>query len=56
LEKLVDTKLIKTLGSNLPKDINIFNSTDFLELLMDLLELKYYDRVSDDIDDIKISK
>jgi DNA-directed RNA polymerase subunit beta len=46
-------KINKRLGSNLPKDITYLTAHDFLGIIDGLVELKYYDRVSDDIDDIK---
>ena len=46
-------KINKRLGLNLPKDITYLTSHDFIGIIDGLLELKYYDRVSDDIDDIK---
>jgi DNA-directed RNA polymerase beta subunit len=51
LEKLGVTK-IKKLGLNLPKDIT-YLTHDFIGIIDGLTELKYYDRVNDDIDDIK---
>ena len=41
------------MGSNLPKDITYLTAHDFIGIIDGLVELKYYDRVSDDIDDIK---
>jgi DNA-directed RNA polymerase subunit beta len=46
-------KINKKLNLNLPKDITYFTSHDFIGILNGLIELKYYERVSDDIDDIK---
>ena len=46
-------KINKKLGLNLPKDITYLTSHDFLGIIDGLIELKYYDRVSDDIDDIR---
>ena len=46
-------KINKRLGLNLPKDITYLTAQDFIGIIDGLLELKYYDRVSDDIDDIK---
>ena len=46
-------KINKRLGLNLPKDITYLTAQDFVGIIDGLLELKYYDRVSDDIDDIK---
>mgnify|MGYP002047248768 CR=1 FL=1 len=46
-------KLNKKLGLNLPKHITYMTSHDFIGIIDGLLELKYYDRVSDDIDHIK---
>lgn len=46
-------KVNKRLGLNLPKDITYLTTHDLISIIDGLLELKYYDRVSDDIDDIK---
>ena len=46
-------KINKKLGLNLPKDITYLTAQDFIGIIDGLIELKYYDRVSDDIDDIK---
>ena len=46
-------KINKKLGLNLPKDITYLTSQDFIGIIDGLIELKYYDRVSDDIDHIK---
>jgi DNA-directed RNA polymerase subunit beta len=46
-------KINKRLGLNLPKDITYLTTHDLIGIIDGLLELKYYDRVSDDIDDIK---
>ena len=46
-------KINKRLGLNLPKDITHLTAHDFLGIIDGLIELKYYDRISDDIDDIK---
>jgi len=46
-------KINKRLGLNLPKDITYLTAQDFIGIIDGLMELKYYDRVSDDIDDIK---
>ena len=46
-------KINKKLGINLPKDITYLTLYDFIGIVDGLIELKYYDRVSDDIDDIK---
>jgi hypothetical protein len=48
-------KINKKLGLNLPKDITYLTAHDFIGII-DGTELKYYDRVNDDIDDIKINK
>ena len=42
------------MGLNLPKDITYLTTHDLIGIIDGLLELKYYDRVSDDIDDIKL--
>jgi DNA-directed RNA polymerase subunit beta len=46
-------KINKKLGLNLPKNVTHLTGLDFLKILDSLIELKYYDRPSDDIDDIK---
>jgi DNA-directed RNA polymerase subunit beta len=46
-------KINKKLGLNLPKEITYLTSHDFIRIIDGLIELKYYDRVSDDIDHIK---
>lgn len=46
-------KINKKLGINLPKEITYLTAHDFIGIIDGLIELKYYDRVSDDIDDIK---
>ena len=46
-------KINKKLGLNLPKDITYLTAQDFIGIIDGLIELKYYDRASDDIDDIK---
>jgi len=46
-------KINKKLGLNLPKDITYLTAHDFLKIIDGLIELKYYDRTSDDIDDIR---
>ena len=46
-------KINKKLGLNLPKDITYLTSHDFIGIIDGLLELKYYDRINDDIDHIK---
>ena len=46
-------KINKKLGINLPKDITYLTAQDFIGIIDGLIELKYYDRASDDIDDIK---
>lgn len=46
-------KINKKLGLNLPKDITYLTAHDFLGIIDGLIELKYYDRTSDDIDHIK---
>jgi DNA-directed RNA polymerase subunit beta len=46
-------KINKKLGINLPKDITYLTAHDFIGIIDGLIELKYYDRISDDIDDIK---
>ena len=46
-------KINKKLGLNLPKDITYLTAHDFIGILDGLIELKYHDRLNDDIDDIK---
>jgi|TARA_B110000977_G_scaffold187855_1_gene255430 DNA-directed RNA polymerase subunit beta len=46
-------KINKKLGLNLPKEITYLTSHDFIGIIDGLIELKYYDRPSDDIDHIK---
>jgi len=46
-------KINKKLGIHLPKDIDYLTVHDFLGIIDGLVELKYYDRPNDDIDDIK---
>jgi DNA-directed RNA polymerase subunit beta len=46
-------KINKKLGLNLPKDITYLTAHDFIGIIDGLIELKYYDRATDDIDDIK---
>ena len=46
-------KINKKLGINLPKDITYLTAHDFIGIINGLIELKYYDRSSDDIDDIR---
>jgi DNA-directed RNA polymerase subunit beta len=46
-------KINKKLGLHLPKDITYLTAQDFLGIYDGLIELKYYDRINDDIDDIK---
>ena len=46
-------KINKKLGINLPKDITYLTAHDFIGIINGLVELKYYDRSSDDIDDIR---
>jgi len=46
-------KVNKKLGLNLPKEITYLTSHDFIAIIDGLIELKYYDRASDDIDHIK---
>jgi DNA-directed RNA polymerase subunit beta len=46
-------KINKKLGLNLPKNITNLTALDFIRIIDGLIELKYYDRPSDDIDDIK---
>ena len=46
-------KINKKLGLNLPKDITYLTAHDFIGIIDGLMELKYYDRTTDDIDHIK---
>ena len=46
-------KINKKLGINLPKDLTYLSSHDFIGIVNGLIELKYYNRVTDDIDHIK---
>lgn len=46
-------KINKRLNINLPKEITYLTAHDFIGILDGLIELKYYDRLSDDIDDIR---
>jgi DNA-directed RNA polymerase subunit beta len=46
-------KMNKKLGLNLPKNVTNLTPIDFIRIIDGLIELKYYDRASDDIDDIK---
>lgn len=46
-------KINKKLGINLPKEITYLTAHDFIGIVDGLIELKYYDRISDDIDHIK---
>lgn len=46
-------KVNKKLGLNLPRNITHLTSQDFIGIIDGLIELKYYDRISDDIDHIK---
>nr|AYO28647.1 RNA polymerase beta subunit [Neotessella volvocina] len=46
-------KINKKLGINLPKDITYLTIYDFIGIIDGLIELKYYDRINDDIDHIK---
>jgi DNA-directed RNA polymerase subunit beta len=46
-------KINKKLGLNLPKDLIHLTVHDFIGIINGLIELKYYNRESDDIDDIK---
>jgi DNA-directed RNA polymerase subunit beta len=46
-------KINKKLNLNLPKDITYLTPYDFIGIIDGLIELKYYDRLNDDIDDIK---
>jgi len=46
-------KINKRLGLNLPQQITNLTAHDFIGIIDGLIELKYYDRASDDIDDIK---
>nr|YP_009545351.1 RNA polymerase beta subunit [Mallomonas splendens]AYO28505.1 RNA polymerase beta subunit [Mallomonas splendens] len=43
----------KKLGLNLPSNITYLTSHDFIGIIDGLMELKYYDRASEDIDHIK---
>nr|AIM52769.1 DNA-directed RNA polymerase subunit beta [Ochromonas sp. CCMP1393] len=46
-------KINKKLSLNLPKHITYLTAQDFIGIIDGLIELKYYDRISDDIDHIK---
>ena len=46
-------KINKKLNLNLSKDITYLTPYDFIGIINGLIELKYYDRINDDIDDIK---
>jgi DNA-directed RNA polymerase subunit beta len=46
-------KINKRLNLNLPSDITYLTAHDLIGIIDGLIELKYYDRVSDDIDDIR---
>ena len=46
-------KINKKLGLNLPKEITYLTPHDFIRVIDGLMELKYYGRISDDIDHIK---
>ena len=46
-------KINKKLDLNLPKEITYLTAHDFIGIVDSLIELKYYDRISDDIDHIK---
>ena len=46
-------KINKKLGLNLPKDITYLTVYDFIGIIDGLTELKYYNRINDDIDDIQ---
>ena len=46
-------KINKKLGINLPKDTTYITSHDIIGIIDGLMELKYHDRLSDDIDHIK---
>jgi DNA-directed RNA polymerase subunit beta len=46
-------KINQKLGLNIPKDITYLTAHDFIGIVDGLTELKYYDRMNDDIDDIK---
>jgi DNA-directed RNA polymerase subunit beta len=46
-------KINKKLGLNLPKELTYLTAHDFIKIIDGLIELKYYNRPSDDIDDIK---
>jgi DNA-directed RNA polymerase subunit beta len=46
-------KINKKLGLNLPRNIHYLTAHDFLGIIDGLIELKYYNRINDDIDHIK---
>jgi len=46
-------KTNKKLGINLPQNVTHLTALDFIKVIDGLIELKYYSRLSDDIDDIK---
>jgi DNA-directed RNA polymerase subunit beta len=46
-------KINKNLNINLPNNLTYLGATDFLGIIDGLIELKYYDKVNDDIDHIK---
>lgn len=46
-------KINKKLGLNLPKELTYLTSHDLIGIIDALVELKYYDGISDDIDHIK---
>ena len=46
-------KINKKLGLNLPKTMTYLTAQDFVKIIDGLIELKYKNRVSDDIDDIR---
>jgi DNA-directed RNA polymerase subunit beta len=46
-------KVNKKLGLNLPKEITFLTAHDFIGIIDGLIELRYYNRESDDIDHIK---
>jgi DNA-directed RNA polymerase subunit beta len=46
-------KINKKLGLNLPKNVTNLTGLDFIRIIDGLIELKYYDGISDDIDNIK---
>jgi DNA-directed RNA polymerase subunit beta len=46
-------KINKRLNLNLPKDITYLTAHDLIGIIDGLIELKYYDRLTDEIDDIK---